>query len=241
MSPDTPAPRDPLDDADVPPLAAPDDRPIVVFGGTFDPPHLRHVAVASAADKLLRAKRMLVVPAWSNPQRPGGPQASAADRLAMCTLAFQDLPDTEVSTVETAAQRPCYTVDTLQALHAQQKAGALPSGRFRLLIGSDQALNFRTWKEWEQVIILAEPVVVLRPPQEQWDWEAQLSKVWDKGWTARWLAWTLPIDPVDISSTEVRRRAAAGEPLADLVPEGVVAYIHSRGLYGASAAPEQPG
>lgn len=225
-------------DASALPAAAPDDRPIVVFGGSFDPPHTRHVAVAAGVDRLLRAKRLLIMPAWSNPQRTEGPRASVADRLAMCSLAFQDLPDTEVCTLEVDHAKPSYTVDTLDALHAEQRAGRLPRGRFRLVVGSDQALNFRTWREWERVITLAEPAVVLRPPHEPWNWAKNLASVWDEGWTARWLAWTLPIDPVNVSSTEARRRAESGDDLEELVPAGVAAYIRSRGLYGAQPAHE---
>ncbi|MBL9140667.1 MAG: nicotinate (nicotinamide) nucleotide adenylyltransferase [Phycisphaerae bacterium] len=207
-----------------------DTRPIVVFGGSFDPPHCRHVVVAQGAVALTRCKRLLIVPAFTNPQR-NAPQASVQDRLAMCTLAFASLPDATVSSVEVDQGKPCFTVDTLERLHAQQAAGELPSGPFRLLMGSDQALNFRSWKDWERLATLAEPAVVLRPPHAEWEWKTLLLRAWDDAWTQRWLSWTLPIDPVDVASTDVRRRVAAGESIADLVPHSVAAYIAARGLY----------
>jgi nicotinate-nucleotide adenylyltransferase len=232
MKPEDPTPKDEPALASVPERAAPDTRPILVFGGTFDPPHARHVSVVRGADALLRCKRVVIVPAWANPQRDR-PSAPPKDRVAMCALAFQDLADATVSTVEVDAERPCYTVETLARLRAEQQAGALPAGPLRLLIGSDQALRFHTWRDWERVATMAEPAVVLRPPHERWAWEALLREQWDAAWTARWLAWTLPIDPVDVSSTEARRRLAAGETIEDLVPAGVAAYIRARGLYGA--------
>ena len=79
----------------------------------------------------------------------------------------------------------------------------------------------------------AEPAVVLRPPHLEWEWKSLLLRAWDDAWTARWLSWTVPIDPVDISSTIVRQRCADGEPLDDLVPESVAAYIAARNLYRA--------
>lgn len=219
--------------AEVPAAGPADTRPVLVFGGTFDPPHARHVTLVRGADALLRCKRVLILPAWMNPQRQT-PTAPAKDRVAMCALAFQDLADATISTLEVDAERACYTVETLERIHAEQQAGALPAGPLRLLIGSDQALRFHTWREWERVLTLAEPAVVLRPPHERWEWETLLRGAWDPAWTARWLSWTLPIDPVDVSSTEVRRRLAIGESIVEMVPAPVAAYIASRGLYGGA-------
>jgi nicotinate-nucleotide adenylyltransferase len=152
----------------------------------------------------------------------------------MCAIAFQDLPDTIVSTVEIDQNEPCYTVDTLELLRRQQEQGELPTGPLRLLIGSDQAVNFKTWKNWERILTLAAPAVVLRAPHQRWEWPKLLAEAWDEAWTKRWIDWTLPIDPVDIASTAVRRRVAAGVPIDDLVPPGVAAYIASRALYAGS-------
>jgi nicotinate-nucleotide adenylyltransferase len=98
-------------------------------------------------------------------------------------------------------------------------------GPLRLVVGSDQALNFRTWRDWEELAILATPVVVLRPPHVRADWPRTLAEHMDPAWAAKWLSWTLPIEPVECSSTEVRRRLAAGEPLGDLVTPAVAAYL----------------
>lgn len=209
----------------------PDERPVVLFGGTFDPPHRRHVEIARGVDALLRARQLLVIPARRNPQRTDGPQASAADRLAMCTLAFEALPDAVVLPLETERTGPSFTIDTVHAVQRMQEEGGVMRGPLRLVVGSDQALNFSTWKDWRTLVDLAPPAVVLRPPHARADWPALLRERMDPAWAARWLAWTLPIEPVDSSSTEVRRRVAAGVPVGDLLLPGVEAYVRSAGLY----------
>jgi hypothetical protein len=82
---------------------------------------------------------------------------------------------------------------------------------------------------------LATPAVVLRPPHTRADWPKLLAEHMDEAWAARWLAWTLPIEPVDSSSTEVRRRLAAGEPLGDRLLPAVEKYVRSAGLYAPAA------
>ena len=211
----------------------PDDRPVVIFGGTFDPPHRRHVEVARGVDALLRARQLLVIPARQNPQRAEGPRATAADRLAMCTLAFGALPDAVVLSTEIDRPGPSFTIDTVREVRRMQDEGGVMRGPLRLVVGSDQALNFATWKDWRLLADLAPPAVVLRPPHARADWPALLAERVDPAWTARWLAWTLPIDPVDCSSTDARRRIAAGAPASDLLTPEVEAYVRSAGLYRA--------
>jgi nicotinate-nucleotide adenylyltransferase len=211
--------------------AAHDDRPVVIFGGSFDPPHRRHADIVRGVDALLRARQILVIPARQNPQRPGGPAAGAKDRLAMCELAFGDIPDAVVLPIEVRREGPSYSIDTVREVLAMQDRGEVGRGPLRLVVGSDQALNFRTWKDWEHLAALATPAVVVRPPHAREDWPGLLRQHMDEAWAARWLSWTLPIDPVDSSSTEVRRRLAAGEPVDDLLHPAVEAYVRSAGLY----------
>jgi nicotinate-nucleotide adenylyltransferase len=211
----------------------------VIFGGTFDPPHRRHVELARGVDALLQAKQLLIVPAWRNPQRPDT-VASPADRAAMCSLAFADLADTQVLELEVHAKAPCYTIDTVRRILDMQAQGALMSGPLRLVIGSDQALNFRTWRDWERLTTMAEPAVVLRPPHSRDEWPALVRAAFDPMWAERWLRWTLPIDAVQVSSTDIRRRLAAGEPVGDLLTPPVAAYVRARGLYGARDASFAP-
>ena len=108
-------------------------------------------------------------------------------------------------------------------------------GPLRLVVGSDQALNFHTWRDWERLAELATPAVVLRPPHARETWPDAVRAAVPAPWADRWIAWTLPIDPVDVSGTDIRRRFAAGEPVADLLPPGVEPYVRRAGLYGAAA------
>jgi nicotinate-nucleotide adenylyltransferase len=217
------------------PAAVPVDQPIVIFGGTFDPPHRRHVELARGIDALLGAKQLLVVPAWRNPQRAEA-AAPPADRVAMCELAFADIADAQVLRVEVESAAPCYSIDTVQRILEMQAAGAIMSGPLRLVVGSDQALNFRTWRDWDRLTTLAEPAVALRPPHTREDWPGLVRASFDESWAARWLRWTLPIDPVQVSSTEIRRRLGAGEPVGDMLTPAVAAYVRKRGLYGAQGS-----
>ena len=208
------------------------ERPrIGVLGGTFDPPHRRHVELLKGVDALLRAKQAIVIPAWRNPQR-GEPGASGRDRLAMASLAFAGMPDVVVSPMELDVGAPSYSIDTVRRIHAMQESGEVMRGPLRLLIGSDQALNFTSWKDWADLVALATPAVVLRPPHTREDWPALVHERHGEQWAPRWLEWTLPIDPVDVSSTDIRARLAKGEPLGDRLPDAVERYVRSAGLYG---------
>ena len=218
------------------PLAdRPGDAPVVLFGGTFDPPHRRHLELLKGVDALLRAKQAIVIPAWRNPQR-GEPGASGRDRFAMASLAFGGMPGVVVSPMELDLGAPSYSIDTVRRILAMQETGEVMRGPLRLLIGSDQALNFTTWRDWADLAALATPAVVLRPPHTREDWPALVRARHGEQWAPRWLSWTLPIDPVDVSGTDIRERLAKGEPLGDRLPEAVERYVRSAGLYGVTPA-----
>jgi nicotinate-nucleotide adenylyltransferase len=152
--------------------------PIILFGGTFDPPHLGHVQVPLAArNAALPSALVLYIPAARNPQKPAT-GASDADRLAMLRLALASTPRTAIWTDEldraayarhqSRASAASYTIDTLtrfMTASLAQGAHALPKQpTLRLLIGADQAARFNTWREWRDVINLAPPIVMLRAP-----------------------------------------------------------------------------
>jgi nicotinate-nucleotide adenylyltransferase len=196
----------------------------LVFGGTFDPPHRGHVAIARAAADLVGASSILVVPAAINPQRGGSPPAPAADRLAMTRLAFRHEPRAEVLDLEIARGGPSFTIDTLREL-----ARLRPATRFRLLIGGDQAVNFPTWRESREVERLAEPAIVARPPLDAASLAAELRRV--HGAEAnRWIARILPVPTTPERSTAIREALAAGSATDDLDP-GVLVHCRVRGLY----------
>lgn len=195
---------------------------IGIVGGTFDPIHLGHVAMAEAAARCAELDRVLLVPVSVPPHRPPA-TASAADRLEMSRLAVAAHSRLEVSDVELRRPGPSYTVETLRALAAER-----PGDELYLVLGWDAARDLRTWKDPEEVMQLARLVIVSRP------------------------GWTVPgpddlraagIDPArtvlcdahtpDIGATEVRQLLESSRSLDGLLAPGVQAYIRRRGLYSA--------
>lgn len=195
----------------------------LVFGGTFDPPHRRHVEIARRAADLLGAERILVIPASINPQRRDQPPAPGADRLAMTRLAFRDEPRADVLDLELRREGPSYTIDTLRELER------LGGSSFRLLVGSDQALNLPSWRSWREVVERAEPAIVLRPPHTDGAFARAAATVFGDD-AAAWIRRVLPIEPVDLRSTDCRASLSAGSEDPGLDPE-VAAYARTHLLY----------
>lgn len=204
----------------------------LVFGGTFDPPHRGHVAIARAAADLVGATSILVIPAALNPQRSGSPPAPAADRLAMARLAFRDEPRAEVLDLEIARGGPSFTIDSLREL-----ARLRPGTRLRLLIGGDQAVNFTTWREWREVERLAEPAIVARPPLDAASLAAELRRVHGPD-ADRWTARILPVPTTPERSTDIRAALSAGLIPPEVDP-AVARYAAGRGLWPPSTGPER--
>jgi len=184
-----------------------------VLGGSFDPIHEGHLALAEAARDRLRLDRVLLVVAAGQPLKPGGPSAPAEDRYAMVRLALRGRPGLEASDLELRRPAPSYTVDTLREIRA-----ALPrEAEVFLVLGADALADFPRWREADAVRRLARVVGCPRPGSPA---PAGVDEV-------------LPVSTPDVSSTEVRRRLAAGEPVEGLLPEDVLVYARARGLYGA--------
>ncbi len=194
-------------------------RPLI-FGGSFDPPHLAHVALPKRVAEAIHADAVLYIPAGRAPHKLDRAQTAPAHRLAMLRLALADEPDAVILTEEldrAVDGRPSYTIDTLEALRPR----LAPDATMRLLIGTDQVKIFETWKDWQRIIELAEPVVMVRPPQTPRD----LPEAW------RDRVVEAPV--VEVSSTQLRQRLAAGEPTRDLLHPAVADYIAEHGLYRA--------
>ncbi|MDZ4830218.1 MAG: nicotinate (nicotinamide) nucleotide adenylyltransferase [Phycisphaerae bacterium] len=207
-------------------VSTPDRAPALVFGGTFDPPHKRHVDIARLAADALGARAILVIPAALNPQRTDRPPAAPEHRLAMTRIAFRNETRAQVLDLEIIRGAPSYSIDTLRELHARGEAP------LRLLVGSDQALNLTTWKSWREVVALAPPAIVLRPPNDLASLRSAAGERFGDD-IETWIDRVLPIPPIAVSSSALRQ-AIGGESLPasieDLDPE-VIQYIHSQLLY----------
>lgn len=214
----------------VEPAVPGDARVVLVFGGAFDPPHYGHIEPALAARDAVGAGWILYVPAARSPLKNTGPTASGEDRVEMLRLALAGRDRWSVTDVELARGGVSYTLDTLRALR-----DALPGDvRLRLLIGADQAASFHAWREPGAVMEIAEPVVMLREPDETA--EGLLERIepyWSAAELERWRARIAPTPMRRISSTAVRQALAAGDDAAAalLIPGDVLSYIRARGLY----------
>lgn len=192
---------------------APVGERIGVFGGTFDPVHSGHVAVAAEVRHALSLDRVLLVVAGDPWQKRGQVVASAQDRLALVRLAVEGIPGLEASGIEVEREGPSVTADTLEAL-------ARPGRTLFLVLGADAVANMGTWRRLEDTKRLAEIVVVERAG------DLDVNPPGD-GWTVHHVR----VPRLDISSTDLRARLAAGRPIDGLVPPAVVAEIRRRGLY----------
>lgn len=196
---------------------------IGLLGGSFDPVHNAHLALARTALQSVSLDRVEFLPAASPWQRaPLG--ASPAHRLAMLELATRDIPGATVNPLETQRTGPTYTVDTLRALGAGDT-----DTDYCWLLGSDQLVNFCTWHAWDEIIRRVTLVVVARPgsplaaPSELERELQQLGKSLH----------VMPFSPSSISASEIRRRLASNEAIDGLTPAAVVQYIKTNHLYQA--------
>jgi len=187
---------------------------IGICGGTFDPFHRGHLDPVLAAREKLQWDRVLYIPAWRQPFKTHLDAAPGAHRFAMTALAIRDYDMLYVSPIELDRGGISYSVDTLEELHRRN-----PGASFDWIIGDDNVANLDRWKDPERLFKLARFVVLSR----------QLTTDNRQPTTATLLFAHNPTVP--ISSTEIRRRVRAGEPIEAFVDPLVSRYIHHYGLY----------
>jgi nicotinate-nucleotide adenylyltransferase len=197
-----------------------------VFGGTFDPIHVAHLAVAEAARDALGLERVLFIPNRQPPHKPDQVVTPAADRLAMVRAAIADNPAFEVSTIEVDRDGPSYTSDTLEALRMEGLAEG-ESGDLALILSADAVAGLATWHEPRRVLALAQLVIAPRDGYPDVD-TATIARL-VPGAEARVAFLDGP--RMSLSASEIRARAAVGRSLRYLVPDAVAAYIGDHGLY----------
>jgi nicotinate-nucleotide adenylyltransferase len=205
------------------------DKPqrILLFGGTFDPPHRAHVQLPALVARQLGCGRIIYIPAAQSPLKSQTPLTAAEHRLAMLELAIADMPDAEISTIELDRGGPSYFIDTLRAL--RREIGEEVNLRF--LIGADQALEFHHWKDWPDILNLATPAIMLRPPWTRETLREALRCQYDDDEAARWLGWLVDAPRLEISATDIRHRLGQGESIEDLLDPLVIGYIRTHRLY----------
>lgn len=189
-------------------------RRIGILGGTFDPPHIGHLAMAVEVRDALALDVVLLVVAHVPWQKVGDRRVSpSADRLALVEAAVADLEGVEASDLEIRRGGPSYTADTLAMLAAEG-----PDDELWVILGADAAAGLPTWERGDEVAERARLVVAAREgetgsPPPGWSWR------------------TVPMTRLDVSSTDLRERVAAGRTIDVLVPPRVRGEIEARRLY----------
>ena len=199
-----------------------------VFGGAFDPPHNAHVAMAQTALRELELDVLHVIPtgqAWHKPRTLSAPE----HRLAMTRLAFGDMPRVVVDDREINRAGPTFTIDTLQALQAEN-----PASQLYLMMGADQFAAFRQWHQWQEIMQIA---IICIASRARFDWsEGQFDTL--KQPEKRLL--TLQMPEMAVSATQIRQLIGGGlsenRVMADLLPDAVASYIAQHQLYKAPIA-----
>jgi nicotinate-nucleotide adenylyltransferase len=188
---------------------------IGLFGGSFDPVHNAHVALARLALSELKLDEVRWIPVGQQPQK-ARELAPAADREAMVRLALASEPGFVLERCELRRKGPSFTLDTVRELQEAQ-----PGHEWFLLIGQDQYAGLHTWRDWPELLRRVTVAVANRPGAS--------ATAHPDVQSAPHRMVALPM--MDISSTEIRTRLAAGQGVADLVPAAVARYIDQHHLY----------
>ncbi len=223
-------------------------RRVAFFGGSFDPPHIGHLAVARAARELLRLDEVLFVPVGRQPLKIGL-GAAYEDRCAMTRIAIEGEPEFSVSMIDAphAEDAPNYTAETLEALQGMMSKG----GKLFCLMGADSLLALDHWHRGAEIPFLAEVIVASRPgealeplgehlpmglklaveePEKLENGRLERWKIVDQGGRAALLN-ILPGLHNEVSATELRTAIQTGRGSEQLMPHAVLAYIHNHGIY----------
>jgi len=200
-----------------------------ILGGTFDPPHIGHLALAQEAYARLQLDRVWFAPAASPPHKRGLPISPAADRRAMVELAIAGDERFGLDTVDLDWPGPAYTVETLARLRARWGETVW----IGFIVGWDMLLSLPTWREPAQTLAALDALIAARRPRytQPEDDEETLADLERRLPGVRARLEILPAPQLAISSSELRARVAQGLPVRYLTPDPVCTYMSSRGLY----------
>ena len=187
---------------------------IGLFGGSFDPVHLGHLLVAQAAREELELERLFFIPAAQSPFKPDSKPTSSEERLRLLRLALAGKTWCEIDEQELQRGGVSYTINTVRDYHQR-----FPEAKIFYLIGGDHVQKLPSWRDAEELARLAEFVVVPRP--------GQIEIPFPKPFLGR----ALKGFPLGVSSSQIRARVKAGEPIDHLVPATVAEAIRGGGLY----------
>lgn len=198
---------------------------IGIIGGTFDPVHYAHLAIAEEVYSALKLARMIFVPAGEPPHKTGRRVTPARDRVAMLEQAIASNPHFALSLVDVRRSGPSYTVETLRLL--RQELG--PRAELYFVIGGDSLKDLPEWYDPAGIIAQATIVALMRPGYTDVTKERELLAARLPGIQQRLITLEGPL--MDLSSSDLRRRVAQGRPIKYQTPEVVEAYILQHRLY----------
>jgi nicotinate-nucleotide adenylyltransferase len=197
-----------------------------ILGGMFNPPHVGHLALARAAAIGLGLRRVLLTPVLIPPHKPAKWDPGAEHRLRMCQLAIGEDPRLGVCRLELERAGPSYTVDTLRSIHASD-----PDAELTLIVGADMAATLASWREPREILKLANLAVAERENTSRREVLEALAPLDGKAQIE-----FVEMPRLDVSSSLVRKRLTAGEPIEGLVGNRVASYIAEHELYGRQPA-----
>ena len=219
---------------------------IGILGGTFNPIHCAHLGIAREAQQRFGLDRVLFIPAADPPHKDVADEVSFEHRLAMVEAAIHGVTGFVATDLEMRRHGKSFSVDTLEILKHQY-----PQDTFYFIIGMDSYRDIATWKDVPRLFSLCHLVVTTRPGivlpdpleplpiaiRKDFCYHDQADKIRHKsGHYVFFLAET----QLDISSTDIRRKLLEGQPIEDLVPTAVAAYINQHQLYRQTSSPRSP-
>ena len=191
---------------------------VCLYGGTFDPPHNGHLAIAEQCQRMLKIDHFLFIPAFSAPHKTNTKTSSVKDRLAMLKLAIQPYAGFEISELEIDRKGVSYSIDTISQI---KEYLCLRSDNLFFLIGADSLVELHTWRQPERILDESRVVVAARPHYSVEDVPVNYRNEVE----------VLSNPLMDISSTEIRQKVQLNEPIRHLVPKSVLDYIECHKLY----------
>ncbi len=194
---------------------------VCLFGGTFDPPHNAHFIIAEAIRESLDLNKIVFIPAYRPPHKfEIKPVTPVEHRIAMLKLCIDDIPQFEYSDIEILRGGVSYTIETIREMKKEKN---ISTGELHFLIGSDSLAEFKSWKDWENILDESQVIVARRPRFEKSDIDPDILE--------RVMFLNLP--RMEISSSEIRARFDSDRMTRFYVPSAVREYIESNQLYGS--------
>lgn len=194
---------------------------IGIFGGSFNPVHKGHLHLADSIKYEKGLDEVWFIPAFISPFKQSEPPIKCSHRLKMLELALDGKRDFRILNIECQKESPSYTYDTLMDLKKSH-----PKDRFYLILGSDSAETLPTWHKADELIKEVDLLVGARSLEVEWEALEKFPQFYNKvkeGW--------IPIDPLEISSSEIRQLVKAKKPIKLYVPDSVESYIKKYQLY----------